>query len=723
MTVKRLLVRSFSVMAIAALIVSVGLPNVPLFAESDLEELEEEFAEKYEEFLSIQKKLDKEGITQEEQSEIQHQIEVLGPELGELTKEIEKRGGDWQALVKKIDQKFQEGNGEPVVEVRPGSEIEGDIENPNKTRVRARARVKEVDLCDLLDAASKVGDESKGPGKEFKKKLKGTTVTFKGHSPWVAGLICEFTKKSIGKAPKFNDYAKRKEYLSKVLKALKDNASMDISPIDMERLRVGEKLYWIKHIKKKDKSLKFDKKEKSMFVLRSYEKPKKLLLGMNSSYFKIKSNKETEKIKKGEEFLLRAYSLAALGTIIIKEGADVPSDDMDTLLKKMAKDFKNQNYILNTEEIPTFTKLGKRTVQEDPPKVVPGGGGRGCGPGVVRNPKKDKFVCLEWNGKPQVPASGIHGISLFEYKPMLGRSKPEGRNIRGWFIKKLNKKTGSDKPEGITFPVCDFRRQGQSRFIPETLIDETTKGKVVGRLEILAGCVVRIHYYTQPKGPKGTDVTDVVLDHEKKHFEYMREAWDRWFLKKPHDEIESLDSELKTFTDDVLNEGLEGDERFQYEREEVRIPWRLKWAKKIIWDFRAIPVGRLDKGKKASDLHTNTEVSHLSFRITRRMETEEPAIKLLGNVKLRDDIYEKAKGKWKKWFENNLYIYKNGFSRQFHIKGLKLDIDEGALDKDGNRVGRPELEPLLNEFKKETDPTKDDKKRKNPFDVFRKLSR
>lgn len=596
-----------------------------------------------------------------------------------------------------------EGGGEEGVGGADGDALRGRVEGDDG-RGRTRTVARQRPLCTLLR------DSAATPGQEVKQgKLK-----FKAHTRWVADLICDFMDRAAGEEPLFKRYQVRRAYMVSVLDALQRHGGVSTAHIDRAQLRVGDRLHWITFVRKQGKVLSWkDKPVKSMWVVRSYERPAMLLAGMKTPLFLIKDKKKRTKpiewIKKGESFILRVFALAALGEMVLADGVDVPLKDMGKRLETLTRAFQGRAHLANTSAKPFFKELGAgtRSSSDDPPPRRPAGGGGALG---------DTSVDLQWNGRPQVPVAGAPGMSLFEYRPLRGAVRRREKNIRAWFITSVAGAGAGGEAEGIALPSWTMELRKRSSAIPEALIDEMTRADVETRFEVWAGLVVRIYVYAQPAGSPVTTVD--ILRHERAHAEGIRTAWAaRTTALGPA--FQALAGRLNAKL------GLAGDEAFRAEHEEIRGTWRLrrKPANKLEWHAAAVPRGRLAKRQNAAVLHTNPQVSYLRFRLTRRTRTDKPVIDLITNKKPLDPKFAQADKEWRDWKNNQWHRYKNGFVRAMLIAGLRLDIREGAIGPDGRRAGRPELVRVLRKFMKATDPTNKKAAKRNPLTVMRKLRR
>lgn len=156
MIVKRLLEHSFSVMAIAALIISFSFPNTPLFAESSLEELEKEYAEKYKLYLILEEAWQNAEEDSDESNNLEKIIKKLEGELEDLSKKIENMGGDTDKIQDRVDIEFEQESVEGkdranVIRAALERQIKDEIRLPAGGITKFKAEEKEQEYLNPED--------------------------------------------------------------------------------------------------------------------------------------------------------------------------------------------------------------------------------------------------------------------------------------------------------------------------------------------------------------------------------------------------------------------------------------------------------------------------------------------------------------------------------------------------------------------------------------------
>ncbi len=582
----------------------------------------------------------------------------------------------------------------PGADVRGGGELRG-------TRVRRTMRipVREVNLCDLLRRAAA------RPGRKFKQKLGGKTVKFKGHKPWAADLICRWISRATGATPAFTHsrrgYIERQGFLSEALTAFQDHAGVATAAIDRERLRVGEKIFEWRTLQHPGGKIERKKpKARKMWVIRSVDHQDRLLLGLNKKYFTTKGKKPIGWIRDAESFLIRAFALAATGQQILQRGDLWPTYEMGKPVEAAVKAFIARKATLkNTKSKPSLKEYG-------------GAKGDKSQRRVLTRKELEKLRADERHvelgiARHQIPVPGADGLNFFEYTAM-GSSRR-----KAWFLQTLATGTGGYEAGGITLPIWRFEpRDPRSLPLPDTLFDEATRARVETRFEVVAVCLVRLHYHEV--APGGGATTAQVLAHERRHFDGIRGAWQTRTAR--------LAGDLNAFAA-TLNRGLgiAGDEAFRYRRATTAEVWL---PDKRVPNASAIPIGPLVPGSHQIQFHSFPEVQILRFRLTREIGAEQtgaPLIEMIESGKDFDPRFEDARKVWAKWWKDNGHNYKTGFVRDMLIAALNLDAREGMLLESGRQVGRRSLARVAQELARRTDPDNPKTAKNNPLKELEKL--
>jgi hypothetical protein len=495
-----------------------------------------------------------------------------------------------------------------------------------------------------------------------------------------------------------------------VLRAISQNARIETVDIDDQRIRVGESIIEWKILQLPNGTIKRKKPEaRELWAIRSRERPELILVGVNKKFFTTKGNKPIKWIKDAERFLMRAFGVAVLAHEIIERGEEWPTAHMGETVKAAIETFRKKSGVLKNmstkaiwENLGANNKNARNRTQLTTRQEV-----------TIRN--RPKYVELAI-ANSQVPVAGAHGLSLFEYVPMQGAPAANQANQKAWFIKEMARATGGLEPGGITMPLWRFRNLDPKALpMPDTLFDETTLVRVQTRFEVVAVCVVRLHYYRVPdRVPGGAGVTtQQVLDHERQHFRGIRDAW--------ASRTRALQTALGQLANDMNQQlGLAGEEAFQFRADDIRDVWVPDNENPHL---TSIPVGPVDQFKEVRKLHSFPEVSVLRIRIVREFgdeHAEEPLIKILKDDKDLDPKFVAAKEIFDQWMKDHWHEYRNRFVRDFLLAALELDSHEGIM-RDGEQTGRPELVRVRRKLAEMTDPRDPKKARKDPLKVLQKL--
>ena len=573
------------------------------------------------------------------------------------------------------------------------------------TRVRrrgVRVPVREVSLCDFLRQAAR------HPNRKFSRRFANKKVTFYGHQLWVANLICRWISRAVKVKGKPNPaflntmrgYAERQGFLGEVLNAFQTNAGVRTSAIDRQRLRVGDKIFEWRTIQRPGGIVKRRKpKARKMWVIRSIERQDRLLVGLDKQYFTTKGKDPLKWIRDAEAFLIRAFALAAMGREIVQRGDLWPTVEMGRPVEQAVKRFIQTAMLKNTKAKPKLKEYGAATSDRSNRRVLT--------PRELRKFRGDpRYVELRI-ARFEVPVPGFDGMNFFEYTAMNSDRRKK------WFIKTLATGTGAYEPGGITLPMWRFEaRRPRALPMPDVLFDEETRARVQTRFEVIAVCLVRLHYYEVPPGTGAT--TAQVLAHEVRHYRAIRTAW--------HRRTQLLRRDLAAFAA-VLNRnlGITGAEAFRFQGVTAKEVWL---PDKNAPNASSIPIGPLVPSKHQIQFHSFPEVQVLRLRLTREIGADKAGpslVKMLESGKDFDKRFKDAKKIWAAWWKKNGHKYKIGFVRDILLAALDLDAREGMILETGQQAGRRKLRQVAAELRRKTDPDNKKTANKNPLKELEKL--
>jgi len=579
------------------------------------------------------------------------------------------------------------------VGVREGGELIGSAE-AGKGRVTTVARYR--DLCDVLTAAARQ------PGRPYK----SGTLNFKGQDPWVADLICTFILNAApheGAKSPFTVPAERRRFVGRVLDALQKNAKLNTAAIARERILVGDNMYRLQLPRPKEgvtPERKSPERVKVMDVARSIERPQEILLGMTPQNFTVTGKKSEDLnnwIKAGELFVLRVHGLAETSRLLIEGDLDWGNREVGAKIPALSEAFKNKHSLLNTDakgewrewaQIPAADKTDEEKQKEVQTK---------------RAREDETRVELEF-ADIQAPVRGVAGLSLFVYKPIPGAEREGGHNPRGWYLQQLAADFAAEpgeeggQPGGITLPMYRFEPIKPDSIVRlDRLFDDETRAAVETRFTVMAVCVVRLLYYTDPV--RGN--TELARKHEFRHFDGIKDAW------VAH--TQHLRTALQRLAQELNQQlGLAGEEVYRFVEEPVLDTWRPadpKPGQPFLPDLTAIPVGPLQRASNASLFQPNDlKVQFVRMRLVRKIQAEQtgaPLLALLKSEKPLDPKFDDAKKSWDSWEKERWPEYKNAFVRQLLLSGLRLDLREGTLGDQG-QSGRQRLGAVIKAFENAT---------------------
>jgi hypothetical protein len=606
------------------------------------------------------------------------------------------------------------------VDVENGDSLQADA---NNGQGHTHEGVRHVPICDELARAAGEPGKPYGRGRD----------SFIGHQDWIATLICEYISRAIGKPPPFETYERRREFVAMVLDAIQREAKLDTAAIARPRILVGRELYVIRTAIFGGREARAPLRLRSKIdIVRSKDDPNIMLLGFPYERFVVKNARNLTgssirdlkpAIKAAELAIIGIYALAEGSRLMSERDVDEFTPDIEQETESKIESFEKQYHLENHDKTPQFQALlgGNENDANEKPQgwnereeaekarankfkqalanmriVAAGDTSRGLNLQFESLPAPD----------PQTP-----GLTRIIYQPLPVLSRAY-RDDHRWYVEQLGLAQAAADADGVTSPGHKLLwEDAQTILDPDRLFDETTPAPIRTILNVHAFCIVRILYHAQP-GNAGV-TTQQVRGHEEKHYQRIRDAWER--------SIQTLEGTLQPFADHLNHDlNLNGDSAFQVKPVESRtdvlalqvLPaegeseQERKSAKLL-----AVPTGWIAKEDDPRLAHSFPHINKLNFRIVRQTTAMQSNGEPLSGTALAktitdekmpdpkklDQFAERAEEQWKNWKKD---VFNPDISFEFErnktISTLELDAEEGRIDeKTGRFAARPEVAGTL----------------------------